>query len=116
MGSDEVRLPVEAVLQHSDSVSAVAAAVLEARAAVAQVSMDSQAYGMLCQFLPGVLSGVFEAAVVAMNGSAEALQETALNLRDSVSVFAEADVAAFNVQLPRLRIIPLDEFDPLRYL
>ena len=28
----------------------------------------------------------------------------------------EGDVAAFNVQLPRLRIIPLDEFDPLRYL
>ncbi len=28
----------------------------------------------------------------------------------------EGDVHAFNVQLPRLRIIPLDEFDPLRYL
>ena len=28
----------------------------------------------------------------------------------------EIDVAAFNVQLPRLRIIPLEEFDPLRYL
>ncbi|MFI2754586.1 NYN domain-containing protein [Cellulomonas sp. P22] len=28
----------------------------------------------------------------------------------------ESDVKAFNVQLPRLRIIPLDEFDPLRYL
>ena len=28
----------------------------------------------------------------------------------------ELDVAAFNVQLPRLRIIPLDEFDPTRYL
>ncbi len=28
----------------------------------------------------------------------------------------ESDVAAFNVQLPRLRIIPLEEFDPLRYL
>ncbi len=28
----------------------------------------------------------------------------------------ETDVAAFNVQLPRLRIIPLEEFDPLRYL
>ncbi|MBB2922843.1 NYN domain-containing protein [Cellulomonas sp. 179-A 4D5 NHS] len=28
----------------------------------------------------------------------------------------ETDVKAFNVQLPRLRIIPLDEFDPLRYL
>lgn len=28
----------------------------------------------------------------------------------------EGDVRAFNVQLPRLRIIPLAEFDPLRYL
>ncbi len=28
----------------------------------------------------------------------------------------ETDVAAFNVQLPRLRIIPLEEFDPTRYL
>ncbi|MDM7854083.1 NYN domain-containing protein [Cellulomonas alba] len=28
----------------------------------------------------------------------------------------EGDVHAFNVQLPRLRIIPLAEFDPLRYL
>ena len=28
----------------------------------------------------------------------------------------ETDVNAFNVQLPRLRIIPLAEFDPMRYL
>ena len=28
----------------------------------------------------------------------------------------ESDVGAFNVVLPRLRIIPLDEFDPLRFL
>ena len=28
----------------------------------------------------------------------------------------ESDVQAFNVTLPRLRIIALDEFDPLRYL
>lgn len=28
----------------------------------------------------------------------------------------EHDVQAFNVNLPRLRIIPVDEFDPLRYL
>lgn len=34
-----------------------------------------------------------------------------------LSVFdLETDVAAFNVQLPRLRIIPLKEFDPVRYL
>ncbi len=28
----------------------------------------------------------------------------------------ESDVKAFNVTLPRLRIIPLEEFDPLRFL
>jgi uncharacterized protein len=34
-----------------------------------------------------------------------------------VDVFdLESDVGAFNVQLPRLRIIPLAQFDPTRYL
>ncbi|AEI11558.1 hypothetical protein Celgi_1039 [Cellulomonas gilvus ATCC 13127] len=28
----------------------------------------------------------------------------------------EQDVAAFNVILPRIKVIPLEEFDPLRYL
>jgi uncharacterized protein len=38
-------------------------------------------------------------------------------VRDGLSVFdLEHDVRAFNVTLPRVRIIPLDEFDPLRYL
>ncbi len=39
------------------------------------------------------------------------LTERGLSLFD-----LEGDVRAFNVQLPRLRIIPLTEFDPLRYL
>jgi uncharacterized protein len=39
------------------------------------------------------------------------LQPRGLEIHD-----LELDVQAFNVQLPRLRIIPLDEFDPLRYL
>jgi putative heme uptake system protein len=39
------------------------------------------------------------------------LAERGLSLFD-----LEGDVKAFNVQLPRLRIIPLEEFDPLRYL
>ena len=40
-----------------------------------------------------------------------ALQPRGLQIHD-----LELDVQAFNVQLPRLRIIPLDEFDPVRYL
>ena len=36
---------------------------------------------------------------------------------DGLQIFdLESDVQAFNVRLPRLRIIPLEEFDPLRYL
>jgi uncharacterized protein len=40
-----------------------------------------------------------------------ALQSRGLQVHD-----LELDVQAFNVQLPRLRIISLDEFDPTRYL
>src|SRR5215217_5662911 len=41
---------------------------------------------------------------------------TQLGDRGLVVYDIEGDVRAFNVQLPRLRIIPLTEFDPLRYL
>ncbi|MBB2941064.1 hypothetical protein FB565_000768 [Actinoplanes lutulentus] len=86
-----VDLPVESVMRHASAVEGVADAVRTARSAVSQVSMDPGAYGMLCGFLPAILSGVFEVAVVAMNGSAEALQETALNVKSAVSSFQSTD-------------------------
>ena len=39
------------------------------------------------------------------------LQDRGLELID-----LEHDVKAFNVRLPRVRIIPIDEFDPLEFL
>lgn len=45
------------------------------------------------------------------SGALQHLTEGGLQIFD-----LESDVQAFNVTLPRLRIIPLDEFDPLRYL
>ncbi|WP_066582854.1 NYN domain-containing protein [Cellulomonas timonensis] len=45
------------------------------------------------------------------NAGLAQLQDRGLQVFD-----LETDVKAFNVQLPRLRIIPLEEFDPLRYL
>ena len=45
------------------------------------------------------------------SGGLNQLTEQGLELFD-----LESDVQAFNVHLPRLRIIPLDEFDPLLYL
>ena len=43
-------------------------------------------------------------------------QLASLTARGLQTFDLEYDVKAFNVQLPRLRIIPLEEFDPLRYL
>lgn len=45
------------------------------------------------------------------SGALQRLAEDGLELHD-----LELDVQAFNVRLPRLRIIPLDEFDPLAFL
>ncbi|MEV6302202.1 hypothetical protein AB0M02_22490 [Actinoplanes sp. NPDC051861] len=78
---------------HIDTVSTTADAVRTARAA-ASTAINPDAYGQLCGFLPAVLNVVFEAAVVALNGSAEALEETALNLRAAVSTLEQTDVAA----------------------
>jgi hypothetical protein len=93
MSADAVQLPIPAVREHSGSVQGVAQAVGEARGAVREVTMDTQAYGKLCQFLPALLEPVFVAAVQALTGSEEALRETALGLR-VVADTAEATDAA----------------------
>jgi hypothetical protein len=56
--------------------------------------MDSQAYGQLCQFLPGLLSPVFGSAVEVMNNAVDALEETALKLRATTADMEAADVGS----------------------
>src|SRR5690606_31798341 len=46
-----------------------------------------------------------------VNGQLTSLTEDGLEIFD-----LEGDVDAFTSPLPRVRIIPIDEFDPLRYL
>ncbi|MCO8277512.1 type VII secretion target [Actinoplanes sp. TRM 88003] len=88
MTGEAVRMPIDAVRRHAGSVDAVADAVGEAKAAVGQVTMDTQAYGQLCQFLPGLLEPAFSAALDALSESGDGLRETAIGLR------AVADQAA----------------------
>lgn len=45
------------------------------------------------------------------NAGFAAMEERGLEFFD-----LELDIAAFNARLPRLRVIPIDEFDPLHYL
>jgi hypothetical protein len=81
MAGDEVRFPAAAVQQHAGSVDGIADAVRLARSAVHEVAMDSQAYGQLCQFLPGLLSPIFALGIGALADADDALRETASNLR-----------------------------------
>ena len=90
----EVQFPAPAVQRHAGSVDGIADSVLQARAAVNTVVMDAEAYGQLCQFLPGLLNPLFNQAIGAMTEATDALRETADNLRAAVASVTETDATA----------------------
>ena len=93
-GNGEVmRFPVEMVRQHAGTVDRVSAGMEQARSAVREITMDTQAYGQLCQFLPGLLNPVFDMAVEALRDSVDALQETATRLRTAATGAGNTDAA-----------------------
>jgi hypothetical protein len=81
MTTGAVQFPAGSVRQHAAGVDAIAADVEQARNAAGHVTMDTQAYGVLCQFLPALLMPVFAVAATSLDGSADALRETAAGLR-----------------------------------
>ncbi|MFI5932010.1 type VII secretion target [Actinoplanes sp. NPDC051494] len=91
MAGDEVRFPAPEVERHAGSVDRIAESVVQARAAVNEVTMDNEAYGQLCQFLPVLLNPVFSQAVSAMNDATDALRETADNLRAAAASVTATD-------------------------
>jgi uncharacterized protein YukE len=91
---DQMQFPAAAVRRHATGVEEIADAVRQARSAVHEVTMDSQAYGQLCQFLPGLLSPVFVLAVGALDDADEALRETATNLRAAADSTTTTDEQA----------------------
>jgi hypothetical protein len=93
MAGELVQFPSRQVERHAGSVDQVADAVQTARSAVHDVSMDTGAYGILCQFLPGILSPVFGLGLDALNSSVDALHETAAELRTTVASMSGTDEA-----------------------
>ena len=85
MAGELVQFPVQQVERHAGRVEQVAAAMETARSAVRDVTMDGDAYGILCQFLPGILTPVFERGADALAGSVDALHETAAHLRHTAA-------------------------------
>jgi hypothetical protein len=61
---------------HAGAVGRVADAVAQARAAAAHVSLGREAYGQLCQFLPGMLEQTTTAAVDTLAAAVEVARET----------------------------------------
>jgi len=94
MTADLVQFPAGQVERHAGTVDRVRDAMQTARSAVHEVTMDVEAYGQLCQFLPGILSPVFGLGVDALNGTIDALQETAAKLRTTASTTQATDVAS----------------------
>lgn len=105
MSGDGMQVPIDAVRRHAGSVDGVADAMGQARAAVGQVTMDTQAYGQLCQFLPNLLEPVFDAALSVLTQSAEGLRETAVHLRgvaDGAAATDRSSAATIRSTLPEL--------------
>jgi hypothetical protein len=89
--SDSVLFPAAAVRRHATAVSAAADQMSQARSAVHTVAMDTEAYGQLCQFLPGLLSPVFEAALEVLDEATDSLGETSSKLRTTADEIEASD-------------------------
>lgn len=99
-----MRFPVAAVTQHAGSVDRAADAMEMARSAVREVTMDTQAYGQLCQFLPALLTPIFELAVGAVAESVDALRETSEKLRTAANSSEATDTGSERTILTAGRI------------
>jgi hypothetical protein len=93
-GEELLRFPAEDVLGHAASTDAVADAVEQARSAVREITMDTKAYGQLCQFLPGLLNPIFAEAVGTLADTGESLRETAHHLRAAAAGITGTATAA----------------------
>jgi hypothetical protein len=109
--ADVIQFPADLVRQHAGTVDRVSEAMEVARSAVHEVTMDTGAYGQLCQFLPAILSPVFGMGVDALYGSVDSLQETAAKLRIAASSTHGTDTgsgqritAAGNEHRPRIEL------------
>jgi hypothetical protein len=90
--SGAVQFPIAAVQQHAGTVAEVSGQMARARSAVHEVTIGTEAYGQLCQFLPAILSPIFGMAVDLLSEATDALQETALNLRTTAIETEATDV------------------------
>lgn len=88
-----VQFPIAVVQKHAGTVDNVASAMDMAKGAIHEVTMSTEAYGQLCQFLPAILSPIFMIANSALAESVTSLEETAQKLRTAATSTQTTDLA-----------------------
>jgi Excreted virulence factor EspC, type VII ESX diderm len=94
MPDESLRFPSDEIRRHAGSVDEIADAVRTARGAVHEITMGTQAYGQLCQFLPAVLSPIFALAIGALHDAEDSLREDAAKLRSTAGEMTATDQSA----------------------
>jgi hypothetical protein len=89
--TDEVRMPLEAVRAHANTLDTVSADLTTAHGAANQVYLDTEAFGILCQFLPGMFDPVLRATVDGIGKSSSTLTTLGGKLRTAASNSETAD-------------------------
>jgi hypothetical protein len=107
MTADRMQFPAQLVERHAAGVQQAGEALELARSAVRDVTMDSGAYGMLCQFLPAVLNPVFALGAGALHRTVDVLHETAASLRATTASMSATDTAGSRRIARAARELPL---------
>jgi hypothetical protein len=90
-GDPGFQAQADAIVAHAGAVDEVAAQVAQGRSAAAAVTVGSDAYGMLCRLIPGLLAPVQEGIVAALQESSDALQNSADDLRATAREYTGSD-------------------------
>lgn len=87
----EVTLDPARIRTHADVIDATAAKLVQARGAASHIILGPQAYGVLCQALPLLLTGMHDDYLSVMDKLGDALEKHADTLRTFVNDVEKTD-------------------------
>jgi uncharacterized protein YukE len=88
---DQVRIAPDDLHTHASKVDGVADRIGTAVEAAQQVTLDNDAYGILCRPFAWMLDPVEKQGVEALKRAAEAMRETAENVRTAADEYRTVD-------------------------
>ncbi|MDA3627776.1 type VII secretion target [Saccharopolyspora sp. WRP15-2] len=87
------QVEAEDLTAHASHLEALTDRVDTAISAAEQVSMDDEAYGLLCSFLPPIINPMEEEGLNALKAAKEGITTTADNVRQTAKEYQETDEA-----------------------